>query len=421
MRFDLSISPRYRDVMSIRSFAVLALLCGASACGTSSPSQSPNDAATPSDDANGDGAAADALPAEAPFSPPQIVTKGGAVLVAPHFVPVTFDADTVIRPIVDEFTAKIGATDYWHTVAAEYGVGAATSGAPIHVSDPAPTTITRDGVGAWLKTQLAAKAAGWEQPADGTAYVVFYDNDKTAVKTAETLQRCEVPYLLSSFTQDDGREVPFAIVLHCPSATDEIAGATGAASAALVDLATGPFADKPAYAAFDDDHYVWEWLADAGSYVPAHAASSCRIAAPFKPTGFDYAVQPFWSNSAARAKRGPCVPESKPFFAAYPELPDTVQFNGKTTKGIKVPVGESRTIPVVLYADGDVPAFTVSIATSAAEANVTYSLDKTSGGNGDRLMLTISRKASSPKGDWFAIATFHGKTQSWAWTAAVGE
>ena len=87
------------------------------------------------------------------------------------------------------------------------------------------------------------------------------------------------------------------------------------------------------------------------------------------PAGYPYAVQRLWSNSAALAGHDPCqpVPPSEAvYFNAAPVLPDLVTIlsgsSRVTTSGVQIPVGETRTIEIDLFADGPVGEWNVGAA-----------------------------------------------------------
>ena len=61
-----------------------------------------------------------------------------------------------------------------------------------------------------------------------------------------------------------------------------------------------------------------------------------------------------------RGGHDPCVPRTTtaPYFNAMPVLPDDIDFavgaeTTVSTKGVSVPVGQSRTVELDLYSDGD--------------------------------------------------------------------
>src|SRR5207237_463361 len=86
---------------------------------------------------------------------PQVVTEGGPVLTAPVFVPIFFSNDdpTTVTSIAD-FDARVGATDYWKAISQEYGVGPASSVAPVMLAETAIGTMTDEHIQDWLSDRI---------------------------------------------------------------------------------------------------------------------------------------------------------------------------------------------------------------------------------------------------------------------------
>ncbi|MEO8877034.1 MAG: hypothetical protein ABI461_15690, partial [Polyangiaceae bacterium] len=68
---------------------------------------------------------------------------------------------------------------------------------------------------------------------------------------------------------------------------------------------------------------------------------------------------------------------------------------GGKTKGIQLAVGESKTIDLVLYSDAPTAAWTVTPQEITSNPTLSFSLDRQSGVNGERLHLTVTRTAKS--------------------------
>jgi hypothetical protein len=96
--------------------------------------------------------------------------------------------------------------------------------------------------------------------------------------------------------------------------------------------------------------------------------------------------------------------------------------------GIVIPVGESRTVEVALFGDGETSApFKVSAtdyaSRMASKTDLTFAWDKTTGKNGDVLHLTITRvKADNALGGaaLFMLTSKLGARESF-WVGAVGD
>lgn len=95
---------------------------------------------------------------------------------------------------------------------------------------------------------------------------------------------------------------------------------------------------------------------------------------------------------------------------------------GLTTKGVKIPVGMSKTIPVHVYADGMVGPITLT-AKDRSQTGSTYlsfKFDKDTANAGDVVQLTItSLKTTQSNAASFTITAVSGQTKH-AWYGLVG-
>ncbi len=157
----------------------------------------------------------------------------------------------------------------------------------------------------------------------------------------------------------------------------------------------------------------------------------------YTPPGSTYMVQRSWSNAAAKAGTNPCVPvpSTGPYFNSYPTLPDMVTLGGDywspavTVEGVRIPIGQTKTIDVVLHGDGTtsgpwkVDVQDLSYYSGDTTKPVTQlSLDKTSGSEGDVLHLTIKvlKADASLGGEGFVLTSTLGMQQN-IWYAAIGQ
>ncbi len=197
--------------------------------------------------------------------------------------------------------------------------------------------------------------------------------------------------------------VVYAVGCACPGfdgpSITNLQERTVAISHELVEAATDPFPfSNPAYAQTDNADIVWSL--DTGGEL----ADMCEfnLDSYAVPAGSTYMVQRSWSNKAAKASANPCVPvvnTAEPYFNSMPVLPDMVTVSGGgptiTTPGVKIAVGASKTIDVTLFSDAPtkgpwkVTAYDMS-AVLGGPKELTLSLDKDTGQNGDTLHLTIT-------------------------------
>jgi hypothetical protein len=132
-------------------------------------------------------------------------------------------------------------------------------------------------------------------------------------------------------------------------------------------------------------------------------------------------IQRTWSNAAAARGENPCVPSvtGSPYLNTYPTLgPITDQaFGGFSTMGLSIPLGGKKTVPLTLSSNGPTSGtWTVKVydyddIIAGTSPGLTFSLDKTSGRNGDTIQLTITavRADRGIGGEAFLIISTYGK------------
>ena len=108
-----------------------------------------------------------------PADLPMLKNQGAGGLTAPSLVTVTFPGD-VNATSYETFGDKIGATEYWKAITAEYGVGAAVGGGHVRETTAWPTTIADFEVDAWINDHATNYAKyGWPAPTNQTIYVIY--------------------------------------------------------------------------------------------------------------------------------------------------------------------------------------------------------------------------------------------------------
>jgi hypothetical protein len=398
------------------------------------------DAGTAPDGAVSKEAAAEAAPIDTNYPAshppmPTVASGGGRTVANPVIIPITFPADPSQSDIV-AFTSGIGATTFWSTIVSQYGVGAATSGTPVILTtdeEPAGTGGTIDdmnGIQPWLQTQIASGALmGTNGP--NTIYAVYFPAGTTI--TLEGAQSCQSfgGYHNNFMTSDTGENVTYAIVPRCgtfETASGTLSGLdaiTGPASHEYLEAVTDPDpSSDDAYSGVDNNDFIWELTLGGGEIGDMCAQFPGSF---YKPSDFAYTVQRSWSNSAALASHDPCQPSlpGEVYFNAVGALP-SIDLGGGIgpTTAISIPIHTSKILEVDLYSDGPTSGpWTVS-AIDAAEimgqpAALTFSWDKTTGENGDKLHLTITSIANpAQKGEAFVIESKLGSTTN-AWIGLV--
>src|SRR5262249_53196595 len=107
-------------------------------------------------------------------TPPTLVDLGGGVLTAPKIQPIFFANDAAMQAKIEQFSAMLGGSDYWHIATSEYGVGEIGALPTIVTTDTPPAT--EDALATWLAGKLDGThaAQGWPATVDAqTIYSVF--------------------------------------------------------------------------------------------------------------------------------------------------------------------------------------------------------------------------------------------------------
>ncbi len=416
-------------------FASLAVACGGSVAGTDSDSGAagsgtvtsdagrvPVDSGQTQDDATSDSGVP--FPAWHPPAP-QVISFGGAVLSPVKIVPVFYAGDP-LQSKVEQMLQQLPQSSYWTAISKEYGVGSMTIATSIVLNEAAPTKIDDSEIAAWLAQKADGTHAPWPKAELQQMFAVFYP-----ASTVITLQNSQSCYGFGAYHNEsvvDGINFAYGVMPRCGGGGQlgPIDYLTVALSHEIVEAATDPYVQSsPAYQAVDFDHYTW-------SFFPGgEVADMCTYErqANQQLVGSFY-VQRSWSNQSAKASHDPCVPAlSQPYFNSAPDLKDTVKigFGGGSvsTKGAKIPVGQSKTIDVYLFSDAPTSAWSVD-ATDAAtlqgqSAELSFSWDKTSGQNGDVLHLTIKAlKASNYGISLFVLRSQQGGGAEHLWYGTVG-
>jgi len=371
--------------------------------------------------ADAGGAAGSGMFQPAPHPPlPRVISLGGPVLTAPKVQPIVYPGDTGAAD-VQAFLGDLAQSGVWEQVTAEYGVGPLTVLPAITMTTPAPKT-TADGT---LQSVLAANTTGVAPPwgaADPQTIYLFLLPQGTIEQDGDGACCTEFDGYHAE-ARAGSTSVPYAVTCACPGfdgpSITAVEGRTIAVSHELYEAATDPLpSTNPAYEQEDADDAVWTLVTDG------EVADMCEFNddANVVPAGSTYMVQRSWSNAAAARGENPCVPpaSSTPYLNSFPALvsiADNAWSPGFMTRGLKIPLGQKKTIAVTLSSAAPTDkAWTVSvydydtaIGTSAAPG-LALSLDKSSGRNGDVLHLTVSPKHANATlgGEAFVIVSDYG-------------
>lgn len=344
----------------------------------------------------------------------QAISAGGSVVKNPKVVPIVFANDPQKDQITD-FTSKIATSSYWGAISSEYGVGALTAKAPIVVSETVASTITDQQIDNWLVNKFSTDAR-FGTPESDTLYAIYYPPNTVVDQGGG--KSCEAFGGYHFETQVGATPISYAVMPRCASFAgfSGIEVTTFAASHEMLEWATDPYpASRPAYMTVDDDHAVWArvFLGELGDLCTQMGDVSTA------PADLGFTVQRTWSNASAKAGHHPCAPTPKgsTYFTAFPAKLDTINVRDDfgrsiSTKGLKIPVGQKKTIDLTMYSDAAITSWTVQVVDLSqvlgGQAEFSYSLDKSKGTAGDTLHLTITAESPAQAGQGFLLYSQHG-------------
>jgi hypothetical protein len=388
-------------------------------------------------------------PAPHPALPQLINRTNGRVLTNPKIY-LVFYSGYPYESDLQTFTQKMTQSSYWATTTEEYGVGALAYAGTIELSEAAPATISSDDIQTWVGNALSSGKLGAPDPE--AIYTLFYPKSTTVTmpNPISTLlppsQSCVAfgGYHNDVSVAGDGGMANYAYAV-IPTCGTSAKALTSVVSHEWVEASTdpdvtasGPFTltggPQAAFYLPDQDHLVWALLGggEAGDLCEPEGAG-----ADITPSDIGFPVQRTWSNLAAQASHDPCVPEvSGAFFDSAPVLPETVTLSSQLTgtvmtKGITIAVGESKTIEVDLFSDGDTNGpwtvraddlLSTYYGSFGLAPTLAFSWDRTQGQNGEKLHLTITVTAKATIGGAHAfIITSTKGSRKTVWPGLVLE
>jgi hypothetical protein len=367
-------------------------------------------------------------PASYPAFPPemgQLVDNGGGKLTAAKIVTVTWATDSNASSLQD-FDDRLGASQYWKTALAEYGIGTASSSPADHVvvQTAAPNPWDAAAIDTWAQQQAAgAPTNGWPAPDAQTVYMVFVPPDVKVTDKGQDACQSEGGYHVELQAGANPNGVAYALAIQNCSVeggTNVLQDSTSTAAHEIAEAATDPFPNNaPSLYGFDPDHLAWELWNEWQDEV-ADACEYFDEAYYTEGSDLPYLVQRLWSNASAKAGHDPCVPvPSGPYNNVTPlDLQsidvNAVDANGNvspfTTKGWRIAPGQSAKVKVGLYSDTPMAPWTVEIIDSDGVGQkppgvLTVSPSTFTGQNGDTVELTITVETAPTQGT-AALLTF---------------
>ncbi len=321
-----------------------------------------------------------AYPAPHP-SEPQIPNHGGVTLHDPVIVTVTWPNDS-LETYVETLDDTIGTFAWWPTWANDYGVGPATGGGHVPLTEAAPATISDDQVQTWLDSKI--QDGTMPAPTDQTIYALYFPSSTTVTIPQSEGGGSSCGSFLgyhNSFTSSYmGQSIPiaYAVINRCGSDQGQL---TETASHEFSEAATDPhpLTGGLAYMIISDS----PWTVAGGE-----VGDMCSEVGGVTEQG--YSLTRVWSNSAAAKGDQPCVPNpdpTMPFFDAGLEH-DTLTANA----------GETVTTKVDCYSFGPLPNAMTLQAQPYSPQSLTITFDKPTCNNGDVVTMSVAVDASATHG-----------------------
>jgi hypothetical protein len=360
--------------------------------------------------ASGGGAASTA----SPTALPQIRSSGGTVLATPSIVPVLYVGDP-LQPKIEAFFNSLAGSTYWSTLASNYGIGNLTVSKPIVVSDTPPLAADESGLKSWFQENLSGASPALGEPDQNSIYMLFLAPQTIATYLGAQLCGGTLSGYHADGVLAGGKPFTYAVVARC--SVTNVDTLTIEASHQLVDAAANPYpTSAPAFVATDASFLLWATMPGA------QVATMCQSSSPSSvfSSELGFSVHQAWSNTAAAAGHAPCFPQAPGdvYFNTSPVLTEDVMLKGQMTKGMQLAVGESKTIDLALFSDGDPGApWMVDMVqeTASGQTELTFDLQPTTGKGGDTLKLKVTRVQAGAS-DWdggtpFFVRSTLGATQ----------
>jgi hypothetical protein len=418
--------------------------------GSDSAVDAPGDAPP---DAVDNGAPSTNYPAPHPALPQLVNNANGKVLTSPTVYLVFYPGYTPASvTALQDFAQKMVASSFWSTTTHEYGVGALAYGGTITLTGQTPpVNIASTDIQTWVAGQIQQGTFGTPDPQ--AIYTLVYPQGTTITQPNPVSTLLQSPQSCVDFggyhdnttaTADGGTAGSFAYAV-IPTCTTSVDDLTAVISHEWVEASTDPFltsggtftlsgGPNAAFYSADKDHLVWDLLGGG------EAGDLCEPESPavyITPSDIGYTVQRTWSNLQAQGSHDPCAPDiAGAFFDAAPVLTETVTFSSSitgtiTSQGITIPVGQSKTIEVDLFSDGDPGGpWTVTAddvlykyyGSYGIPQSLSFAWDRTQGLNGEKLHLTVTVTSASiiAGAHAFEITSSNGTRQA-VWPGLVVE
>jgi len=386
------------------------------------------------------------------FTPdlPQIVANEGTVLASPVIVTITWPASDLDATTWEAMGDAIGSSSYWKSTTGPYGVGPATSGDVnhVHMTKALPASLSYTDLDNYVLAAVTATMvdAGSAPDAgtpdggdDASAPNPRWPAPTISAGNAQTVYSLFIPQSVSvtdpgsgaSFCDEGGlgyhanvtigsQSFAYSVSLECAGQTLPDLEETVAHE--YVEAVTNPYPNTMTigYVGFDANHLSWDIYTGFNDEL----ADGCQNWADSyyqESSAFPYWVQRTWSNTSGAAGHDPCVPvptgayEGLTLFPSQQTLATinltSIGFSKETTRVFAAKVGQTVTFDVGFYSDAqtsgpwtisyDFPATTQLFDASGnplGNGTATVTLDRTSGANGEKALVSVTPTMAGPLG-----------------------
>ncbi|HEY4121310.1 MAG TPA: hypothetical protein VGM56_25770 [Byssovorax sp.] len=314
---------------------------------------------------------------------PQIPNNGGVTLHDPVIVTITFpgDADASFE---EGFGDAVGGLAWWNSVTSEYGVGPATNGGHVRITDALPGSMYDSDLQSWIDARIADGTL--PAPTDQTLYALYMPNTTSISFSPQEGGGSSCREFLgyhNTYGHNDGMSttaLAYAVIDLCSGSTDDT---TDTASHEFAEAATDPHPAIPglAYMILDDT----PWTLDGGE-----VADMCDEMSSVQEAGYNLTRS--WSNANAAIGQQPCQP-------APPDPNSTPYFNtAPDTDTLSATPGTSVTVNLHCYSFGPLANPMQLMAQAYSPDILTFSFDHPTCVDGDVVVMTVDVAATAQHG-----------------------
>jgi hypothetical protein len=352
-------------------------------------------------------------PADHPPMPMLTDLGGHKVISDMKLVTITFVGNT-LRDQLRKFGDDVIAGPWWSAVSRGFGIHPGKGGVYAELENTLAGKTLDDvkDLQPWIAQMVAAKKL--PEPDANTLFAIYFPSStRISLDGSQSCQAFAGYHQSAKVTLANGStvDVPYAVMPDCGGGFVSL---QETASHEFIEAATDPFVSStPTWYLYDE-----AWFGVDG----AEDADACQRRGPF--TEGNYSLARAWVNVAAAEGKDPCQRSDpgKIFFSAAPatetrHIPaDPVRENDAhdSSNYITIKRGETKTVDVTIYSEAKLPHdVTVVVGKSAngqdvskvapIAQGVTATLDKATGKNGDKRVLTLNAASTVKTGQYVFV------------------